>query len=154
MGRRTLDTKIDPKEARLAVAKHLRSLSARSGVNFLQFYAQQYEEEMLDMLVGFSRDMTLTATLRRQCMLDVLLFARGAIKPWIHVGDTVDPAAPGAVANTVGEEIQAARLMTDIKTKLDEYVRAGIPPEQWPEDVREAAGTMLAYYTEEVTEDN
>jgi hypothetical protein len=147
--RRTLEpSKIDPKKAREAIARHFQALMQKSGVNVTQFKAQIYEEEMVDMLAGFARDMTQPTSLRRQCAIDIITYARGLPKPWIHVGDTVNPEAEGKVGETVGQEINAARLTANIYQQLDELVRRGVHPDSWPADVRQAAGEALAYYSE------
>lgn len=148
MGRRAIE-KMDPKEARQAVARHMRRLMSTSGVNMAQFKAQVYEEAMVDLLAGFAMDAGQPPSFRRDCAKDVLSYARGAIKPWIHDGETIDPSATGDSGSPVREEIEATRVTAEAYQELDDLVRRKVPPEQWPERIRALAGEAIAYYAGE-----
>jgi hypothetical protein len=117
----------------------------------LQLKAQMQEELIVDMLMGFAQDMTLPAQFRRDCLLDVAKFARGAVKSWVHEGETIDPEAPGAVGETKGDEIQAARMSAELYETLNELISRGVSSDNWPEAVRQAAGDLVAVYTETET---
>lgn len=142
MGRRGVET-MTPKEIREQAAKHFRKLSAASGVNLAQFRAQVFEEEMVELLVGFTRDITVATSLRRTCALDVIQIARGPQAPWFHDGKTVNPQAIGETGQTVGQEIEDARKTSALYTQLDELIRSNTHPSLWPESVRVLAGEML-----------
>lgn len=157
MGRRSVATASDlarlerdgPRAARDAVVTHFRRLTGAAGVNLAQFKAQVHEEEMIDLLVGFTRDVTLPATLRRQCALDVVLVARGPIRPWEHAGETIDPSAEGRTGATVGTEIEATRLTADAYMRIASLTMRQVPFSQWPEDLQAAADPALATFTED-----
>jgi hypothetical protein len=136
----------EAKRARDAVIDRMRYLSRDLGINLAQFRAQIHEEEMVELLVGFSRDLTLPASLRRQCAIDVVTFARGRIEPWQHEGQTIDPQATGGSGHAIGEEIQAARLTAEGYERLNDLIMRRVPSDQWPEDIRELAGQALLEY--------
>jgi hypothetical protein len=142
MGRRSVSS-MSPKEIREQAAKHFRKLVSAAGTNLVQFRAQIHEEEMVELLVGFTRDISLSPTLRRQCALDVIQLARGPQAPWYHDGQTINPHAMGETGNTVQQEIEEARKTSNLFTKLDEMIRSNTHPSTWPEEVRIAAGEML-----------
>lgn len=146
---KTFAASINPREARAAVVKHLRRLN--SAVNITQFSAQLYEQEMVETLVEMVRNEATAPSLRRQCAIDVLTFARGAVRPWVHMGETVNPQAEGTsgLNATVGEEIEAAKNTARLHAQLDLYIAQNKPPSEWPEDVRTIAGEMLTYYDTE-----
>lgn len=143
MGRRGGVETMTPAEIRQQAAKHFRKLSAASGVNLAQFKAQVFEEEMVELLVGFTRDITVATSLRRQCALDVIQVARGPQAPWFVNPATIQPNAIGETGQTVGQEIDEARKTSALYTQLDELIRSNTHPSMWPESVRVLAGEML-----------
>lgn len=138
---------LDVGATRLAIAKHLTSLTSMHNVNMAVFQAQVYEQECINTLMGFVRDEEMPPALRRQCSLDVLLYARGAIKPFAHAGNTINPSEQGESGNTVGDEITAARNTTALYEKFDKLVAAGVHPDDWPDDVRQIAGELIDHYS-------
>jgi hypothetical protein len=133
----------------VAIRKHFTHLSSSKGsVNLAQYAAQRHEEEMTEMLIGFARDISQPAFFRRECALDVLKIARGPIEPWKHDGKTIDQNAIGHTGSTVGTEIEATRLTTALHEAVADLTMRGIPVELWPADVREAAGQLVAAYSE------
>jgi hypothetical protein len=123
------------------------------GLNMVQFTAQMHEVEMVKILVGFVKDATLPPTLRRDCALDVIRLARGPVAPWIHDAKTIDPAGIAPSGRPVADELAEIKKATTLYQALDDLVRRGVPPEQWPEDVREAAGDLLDQIEREGSED-
>lgn len=152
MGRRSQQAlPADPRQARLAVARHFRRLTGKAGVNLAQFRAQMYEEEMIDFLrdVVLSNDAPLG--LKISCAKDVLTYARGPLTPWAHDGQTIDPEEPtpeGTPEPTIGAQIEAARALADLHTELDDLVRRRVPPEHWPKRIQEAMGDAATYFAE------
>jgi hypothetical protein len=160
MGRRSTSDKmmvrrfqkeLRPEDVREVVGRHFRSLTSKAGVNFAQYKAQQHEEEMVELLVGFTQDATLTANLRRQCALDVILVARGPQAPWLHSGETIIPGMAsqdpnGPPGRTVGDDIESARRAADVQGELASLVMRKVPPAEWPEHVKLAAGEAIAYF--------
>jgi hypothetical protein len=133
--------------ARLVAMQQLRRLTAASAANSAQLRAQVHEAEMVELLVGFTRDVTLPAGLRRDCAKDVLLYARGPVTPWLHDGETIDPAAIGRTGNTVAEEIDAIRLTSQAYEQMNGLVMRGIPFEAWPEDIKAIADSSLGTFS-------
>lgn len=134
-------------QARDAVVSHFRKLTGAAGINLAQFRAQLHEEEMVELLVGFTRDITLPASLRRDCAKDVVTIARGPIQPWIHLGETIDPQAEGRTGNTVGAEIEAARLTSRMYEQITQLTMKGVPFEAWPEELKAAADPSMASFS-------
>jgi len=149
MGRREVEKAVDPQQLREAIGRHFRRLTNTAGVNMAEFRAQLHEEEMVELLVGFTRDMTATMPFRRQCALDVLQLARGQIRPWIHDGETIQPDAVGLSGRPVREEIDSARRAAEVYAELDDLVRRKVHPSEWPEAVRLAAGDAISFFAEE-----
>jgi len=148
MGRRALTT-LNPQEARAAVAKHFRRLTnSQTGVNLAQFQAQLKEQEAVRLIQGFMEDPTLPVAFRKECALDVIKIARGPITPWFHDGKSVDPNAEGQTGQTVGTEIEAAKLTAELHERLNDLVMRKVPVDRWPEDVRAAAGEFMATFSE------
>lgn len=137
---------IDPEEARKVVGRHFRRLVGHGGVNMAEFHAQLVEVEMVEIIAGFARDLTLEPKFRKECALDVLLLARGPSVPWPRDGKTISVHEPGPAGGTVGDTIEAARLAADLYQQLDDLVRRKVPPAEWPPAVREAAGAAIAFY--------
>src|ERR1700761_6523858 len=127
---------IEPSAARLAIAKHLKSLTDMRSVNMAQVRAQVHEEECIETLVEFMRNEALPPTFRRDCAIDIVKFARGAIRVWAHAGETIDAEEVGESGNTVGEEISAARNTAALYEQFNQLVMKGIHPDNWPERVR------------------
>ena len=149
MGRRSI-APTTPAQVRASVAKHFRHLMGpERGINMSQFTAQLRERDMVELLVGFALDATLPAPLRRDCALDVIRIARGPIAPWIHDGRTIDPGGIAASGKAVGDEIAEIERTATLYQQLDELVRRGVPPELWPEAVRQAAGSFLESYSKD-----
>lgn len=140
---------VDPKMARAAVKKHLQRL--QNATNGVQFTAQLNEVEMTELLVDLARNPEMPPSLRRQCALDVLAYARGQPKTWLHDGETIDSAAAGAagMGATIGQELEAARQTAKLHEQLALLTAANVHPRDWPEDVRSIAGEMIAFYDAE-----
>jgi len=140
---------IDPVAARRAVAAHLTQRSRQSAVNLVQFVAQQHEVECVELLVQFARDETLPPALRRDCAKDILLYARGQPKVWLHDGRTVDPAAPSPrdpERRTVGDDIADVCTATALYQQFNLLVSQGVHPDEWSDAVKLLAGESLAHY--------
>jgi hypothetical protein len=120
---------------------------AAGNLNLAQFRAQCHEEEMVELLVGFTRDVTLPASLRRDCAKDVILIARGPIEPWEHNGASIDPAAEGRTGNPVAVEIDAARLSSRAYEEIASLAMRQVPFEAWPEYLKPYADPSLATFT-------
>lgn len=105
---------------------------------------------MTEILIEFARDVELPAQFRRQCAMDVLEYARGKPKLWLHDGETIDPAAAGAagLGATIGQEIDAAKQTARLHEQLARLTAQNIHPRDWPEDVRKVAMDMVAFYDE------
>lgn len=153
MGRRSVNVpkvrdleKRNAHDARQAVVSHFRQLTGPAGINLAAFKAQIHEEEMVDLLVGFTRDVTLPATLRRDCAKDVITIARGPIQPWFHMGETIDPLAEGRTGNTIGAEIEATRLTSQAYEAITRLMMQQIPFDMWPEDLRAFADPSMAMF--------
>lgn len=140
---------VDPKIAREAVRKHLARLQGSN--NAVQFQAQRYETEMVDLLAQFARDPDLPPALRRQTAIDVLTYARGAVKPWLHDAETIDPTAQGAagLGATIGQELEAARQTAGLHEQLARLTAANVHPRDWPAEVRSVAAGLVAFYDAE-----
>lgn len=151
MGRRSL-TNFTPEEARAALSARYRRALRGVNVNLVQFAAQQYEEEMLQGLVKFSRDTELAPVFRAECMIKVLTYARGPVAPWKHDGETIDPSMTGNSGQPIGQEINAVRLATDVMQEMNDLVARKVPVSAWPPHVVEAAGAAVTYYREEFAE--
>ena len=142
-------TEKDALELHRAARRHFTRLTEIDGVNMAQFTAQRYEEEMVKVLVGMALDVTGTTApgLRRQCALDVITVARGVPKPWLNDGQTIDPNAPvGDGSQTMGDLIEAAKTSAEMYEELDGLVRRKVPPEQWPQKIREMVGDAISHF--------
>lgn len=149
-GRKTSLETMNPQEARLTIAKHFRRLANGSGVNMAQLKAQMEEESMVDILTGIAMDFTQNPTIRRQCAMDVISIARGAIKVWAHDGETINPGATGDTGNTIGAEIEAAKMTAELYKELNGYIARGVHPDKWPDNIKQIASPeMITYYAEE-----
>jgi hypothetical protein len=141
---------LNPGAARAAATHYLNRLP--SATNMTQFTARLHEIECVRLLVSFAKNEKLPHGLRRKCILDILRYARGTPAVWRIDPATIDPDAPGSTGfqgSTVGDEIAAAQLTTDLYIKLDGLVAQGIPPKSWPPDVIAVAGDMVDYYANE-----
>lgn len=142
MGRRSV-TEMSPKEIRAQAAKHFRNLVHAGGPNLAVFRAQIHEEEMVELLVGLTKDISVAPGLRAQIAMDVIKIARGPMAPWFHTGETINPHAMGDSGKSVGDEIEEARKTSALYTELDACIRSNTHPSTWPESVRVLAGEML-----------
>jgi hypothetical protein len=151
---KTLAATLNASQARSAVTRHLQKLN--SSCNVTQFTAQLHEKDMVELLASFAQDTSgaIPPALRRQCAIDVLTFARGQPRPWLHDGLTVDPNSPGQSGfnATVAEEIAAAKLTADLYRQLNDLTARNIHPRDWPENIRAISTDIVAYY--EAEEDN
>ena len=148
---KTLAQSLNSSAARAAATRHLNRLP--SATNMLQFTAQCHEVECVRLLVSFAKDEKLPHGLRRKCALDILRYARGVPVSWQVDPATIDPDAPGSTGfqgATVGDEIVAAQLTTELYIKLDSLIAQGVPPESWPPEVIATVGDIVDYYTNEV----
>ena len=116
------------------------------GHDVAEFQAQQYAADMIDFLAGVAMDVTQEIGVRRQCANDVLNRAYGtpATKQRVEITDMTTQGHSGV---TIAQEIEAIRLTTALQEQINELVMRGIPPEAWPEDIRLAAGNMIASFT-------
>jgi hypothetical protein len=138
---------LDVNAARLAIARHLTSLTELHNVNMVQFRAQVHEEEAVSTLVEIMRDPEMPPALRRQCATDIVLYARGGVKVWVHDQATINAEAPGTTAGvTVGAEIEAARNTAALYEKFNLLVAQGIHSDDWPDDVRQIAGDLIDHF--------
>lgn len=140
---------IDPRKARDAVKKHLMRL--QNATNGVQFTAQLHEVEMTELLVEMARNPIMPPGLRRQCALDVLNYARGAPKVWLHDGETIEPGAPGGagLGATISQEIDAAKQTARLHEQLALLTASNVHPSMWPPEVRAVAADMVAFYDAE-----
>jgi len=143
---KALELTYTPTQVRTAITKHLKRLN--DSTNKVQFQAQLYEVEMIDLLADFARTEDYPLSLRRQCALDVLNYARGQPKTWLHDGQTVDPQAQGnsGLGATVIQEIEAAKATADLHAKVAQLTAANVHPSEWDEEVRSVAGDIVEYY--------
>lgn len=143
MGRRTEMSKMDPKTARDLFARHFRRLGREGGINLAEYRAQQEEEKLVEMLIGFAYDVTQPVPDRRMYAKDVLELARGKIVPWVHGGQTIDPGAIGETGLTTSAEMVMAREMADVDRQIADLMMKRIPPAEWPEEVKLRAGNLI-----------
>jgi hypothetical protein len=153
MGRRngtptTALTERDAANLHRAARKHFDRLMNAEGVNLAVYEAQLVEQDMVKVLANMARDTTgyTSPSLRRQCAMDVITIARGAIKVWAHDGATVNPNATTATGQTVGDLIEAAQTTSQLAQELDRLTREKIPPAEWPPEVREMVGEAITYF--------
>ena len=141
MGRRQVAV-MDSGKVRAAATRQLRTLLSRYDMGQLE--AQAHEVEIIQFFVGVVRDMTAPLSQRIECGNHVLDRARGkpAVKAQVEV---VNPTPEGGEE---GEEIIAIRATAELYQRLDDLVRRGVPPDEWPEDVRQIAGSLAASYEE------
>jgi hypothetical protein len=145
MGRRSVATMADADKARKPVARRfMRLVDSGSGINVSQFAAQLQEQEAIEFFVGIMRDITVPTALRMQCAEQIVLYARGPVIPWAHDGKTIDPAAITPRGRTIDEEIEAAKAHSSLHQRLDDLIRRNVHPDEWPDDVREIAGDLIA----------
>ena len=109
------------------------------GVNLAQFRAQLYEEEMVTLVRDIALAQDTPVSLRLECARTVVTWARGVPREWRNSGETIDPAAPGTVHETVGKELEAVRATAELFATLDDLVRRRVPYSLWPEEVRNLA---------------
>lgn len=151
MGRRSVSS-MSPEEVRSLVSKNFRRLVNTTGVNLAQYEAQIHEADAVRMLWAWANDAEQAVGFRRDCVKDVLLYARGGIKTWEHAGETINPSMLGQSGRPVGEEINAVRLMSDVMQELNDLVARKVPFAAWPPHVVEAAGASVTYYREDLIE--
>jgi uncharacterized protein (UPF0147 family) len=145
MGRRSVATMADADKARKVVAKRFMALvDSGSGINIAQFAAQLHEQEAVEFFVSIMRDATVPTALRIQCAEKIVLYARGPVIPWEHDRKTIDPGAFMQTGLTVSQQIEAAKAQSALHQRLDELVRRNVHPSEWPHDVREIAGDLIA----------
>ena len=141
---------LDPQLARDVVASHLKRL--RANTNGVVFTAQNHEVEMVELLVEFARDPEQPPAFRRHCAVDVITFARGTVKPWIHDGETINPQAEGGSGikgASVQDEITAAKNTARLHEQLTALIGGNVHPSQWPPDVRKVSAEMVEFYENE-----
>lgn len=143
MARRSVSQISTGQEARDAIARAFQRHTRKSGVNLAEFEAQKYAVEMVEGLVGLSRDFSVPAALRRECMKDVYEIAFGKIREYQHPGVVIDPNAPGVNGPTIADDMEIARETADLHTRMNDLVMRNVPLSQWPEDVRLAGGNMI-----------
>ena len=115
-----------------------------------QVTAQAHETRMVEILANMAENEDLPAPVRIQAAVHVVTFARGQPKVWINKGETPDTAADGASGlGTVGQEIEAARNTARLHRQLNALTARNIHPREWPADVVEIAGDMVAYYADD-----
>jgi hypothetical protein len=73
-----------------------------------------------------------------------VLYARGPVIPWVHDGKTIDPAGITPRGRTIDAEIEAAKAHSALHQRLDDLIRRNVHPDEWPDDVREIAGDLIA----------
>ncbi len=141
MGRRQM-TVMDPVRVRDAATRQLRTLLGRYDMGRLE--AQAHAAGAVQFLVGVYEDMSAPLETRIRCANDVLDRAYGKPETRAQI-EVVDPAAS---AEGEGDEIVAIRATAELYQRLDDLVRRGVPPDEWPEDVRQIAGGLAASYEE------
>jgi hypothetical protein len=142
-------TAFDAEEARLAVMRHWRGLSHGAQINMTEYTAQQFEQDAVELIAGFMYDTSLPFTFRRDCARDVITYARGEQKVWLHDGLTVDPTLPGKTGHPIADEIKAIQATTELHKQLSDLMMRGVHPIDWPKEVREVAGDLIGYYDEQ-----
>jgi hypothetical protein len=135
----------DADKARKAVARRfMRLVDSGSGINVSQFAAQLHEQEAVEFFVGIMRDISVPTALRMQCAEKIVLYARGPVIPWEHDRKTIDPATITQSGSTVSQQIAAAKAHSALHQRLDDLIRRNVHPDDWPDDVREIAGDLIA----------
>lgn len=105
-------------------------------VNKVQFRAQMYEEEAVDLVRAMMYAPEVSFTQRLQCAQQVVLWARGGVQTWNHDRETMDPQAMTPVGTPVGETIEAAHAAAEVFARLDRYTRLKIPYADWDDEVK------------------
>jgi len=108
-------------------------------VNRVQFRAQMYEEEAVDLVRAMMYADEAPMGHRLQCAQQIVQWARGSVKTWNHDGETINPAAPGPAGLPVGETIEAARAAVEVFSRFDRNVRLNIPYADWDDEVKALA---------------
>lgn len=129
----------DAEAARRAAAAYLQARSKLSGVNMVQLHAQMHEVACVEQLVEFVHDTTLPPALRRDCAKDVLHYARGTPKIWLHDGASVDVRAPSPrdpAHRKVADDIREVKDISALYQELNALVSAGVHTSDWPDAVK------------------
>lgn len=121
-------------EALRRAASQLLTNPALQKDNLGELYARAYAQEALHGMMEIARDMTIDAKVRHQAYFDVYTIAYG--KPASVVKSNNDVGS-----NTVIDgEIAKASLAGQTLNLLAEY--ASVPPEDWPDELKKAAGLL------------
>lgn len=134
----------DPREVKAIATLTLRELLR--GHDIAEFQAQRYAADMIDFLAAVAMDVTQDIGTRRQCANDVLNRAYGTPATKARV-EITDATTQGTSGMSIADQIDAIRLTTSMQEQINELTMKGIPPEAWPEEVRLAAGNMMASFS-------
>jgi len=132
LGRKALTPSTDSVQALKQAALNLMNQGALKNDNLGELYARAYAQEALHGLMQIARDTLVDPKVRRQAYFDVYTIGYGKPASVIKVPGDLGPnmTIDGEIAKA-GEAAQALNM-------LSQY--ASIPPDQWPEELKKAAG--------------
>lgn len=147
MARRALVPK-DVAAAKDVALRQLRQLL--SVYNIAEFEAQRHAADMVKFLAEAVYDISVPLPQRVEWAHKILDRAYGTVAESPAPRVTLDPASPEA--NKVAAAIEVQKRTTAQLQELDGYV-GRLPPDQWPEHIRQIAGDLVAAWsTEEAVE--
>ena len=132
LGRKTKIPAVAGIQSLKQAALNLMNSNALKNDSLGELYARAYAQECLHGLMQMARDELIDPKVRRQAYFDVYTIGYG--KPASVI------KAPGEVGPnmTIDGEIAKAGEAAQTLNMLSQY--AAIPPDQWPESLRIAAG--------------
>ena len=108
-------------------------------VNRVQFRAQLYEEEMVDLVRDMALSTEATMPHRLECARQIVLWSRGKVDEWRHDKETLRPEDTTITGGLIGDTIEQARQTANLFARLDDLVRRKVPVSDWPSDIRQMA---------------
>jgi len=132
LGRKASVPALAQPEVLKQAALNLMNSSALKNDNLGELYARAYAQECLHGMMQIARDLQVDPKVRHQAYLSVYQTAYGKPASVVKVPGDLGPNM------TIDHEISKASESAQTLNQLSLY--ASVPPDQWPESLRIAAG--------------
>lgn len=121
-----------------------------AAVNVLQYEAQKCEPDVVRGFKLIFDDPTMPTATRMDAGKQLMIWARGLPKQWVHDGETLQADTLLSDGRSVQDSISAARELAHLHQQLTDLCARNVHPRDWPDDVRSIAGDIIAAWDAEI----
>jgi hypothetical protein len=129
--------------------KIIKGITRRSTNAETEFVARLSELQAILYLIDGAKNPDLPVKLRISCAKDVIRFARGPARIWLHNGNDINLMAPGRAGfpgATIGDEIAAIEITRHLLCEIEHLIAAGVPTEIWPAAILDPVLGLIEHY--------